>query len=145
VTVPGDHHGQIDDSRIGWLQATLAAAPDQPTLLMMHQPPFVTGMGFADEYRTFGEDRLAEALSRHPQVIAVLAGHVHRFTLTSFAGRPALTAPSTATSLALRLAPDAEPASFTEPPAMLLHLWRDGRLVSHLQPLGPYPGPHAFF
>jgi 3',5'-cyclic-AMP phosphodiesterase len=111
----------------------------------MHQPPFLTGIGYVDDYRTYGEDRLAEALARHPQVVAVLAGHVHRFTLTTFAGRPALTAPSTSTSLALRLDPGSEPASFTEPPAMLLHLWCDGQLVSHLQPLGPYPGPHKFF
>jgi 3',5'-cyclic-AMP phosphodiesterase len=145
VTVPGDHHGQIDAIHAEWLEATLAAAPATPTLLMLHQPPFDTGMGFIDAYRCFGENQLVRVLTRHPQVIRLLAGHVHRFSLTSFANRIALTAPTTVSSLALRLAPGAAPASFSEPPAMLLHHWRDGRLVSHLQPLGLYPGPYEFF
>jgi 3',5'-cyclic-AMP phosphodiesterase len=145
VTVPGHHHGQFDAAHADWLETTLSQAPDRPTLLMLHQPPFATGMGYVDDYRCFGADLLAEVLARHRQVMRLLAGHVHRFTLTEFAGRPALTAPATATSLALRLTPGAKPASFTEPAAMLLHLWRDGRLVSHLQPLAPSPGPHDFF
>lgn len=145
VTVPGDHHGLMTPDHAAWLDATLSAASRTPTLIMMHQPPFATGIGFVDGYRCFGEDLLASTLARHPQVIGLLAGHVHRFTLTSFSDRPALTAPATATSLALRLDPGAEPASITEPAAFLLHLWRDGRLVSHLQAVGRYPGPHPFF
>jgi Icc protein len=145
VTVPDAHHGQVDADHASWLDATLSASPGQPTLVMMHQPPFATGIGYVDDYRCFGEDLLATVLARHPQVIRLLAGHVHRYTQTDFAGRPVFTAPSTATSLALRLTPGAEPASYIEPPAMLLHLWRDGRLVSHLQPLGPHAGPHPFF
>lgn len=145
VTVPGDHHGLVTPDHAAWLDATLAAAPDRPTLVMLHQPPYATGIAFIDEFRCFGQDLLAEVLSRHPQVIRLVAGHVHRFTLTTFADRPALTAPATTTSLALRLAPDAEPASFTEPAAFLLHHWQDGQLVSHLQVAGRYPGPHPFF
>lgn len=145
VTVPGDHHGQMEQAQADWLDRTLSADPAIPTLVMMHQPPFDTGIGYVDAYRCFNADRLAQVLARHPQVIRLLAGHVHRHILTEFAGLPALTAPSTATSLALRLDPGAMPASYSEPPAMLLHLWRDGRLVSHLQPLGQFPGPHPFF
>lgn len=145
VTLRGEDHGLVTPDHANWLEITLASAPDTPTVLVTHQPPFDTGIGFIDAYRCFGEDLLAQVLSRHPQVIQVISGHVHRFTMTSFAGRPALTAPATATSLALRLGPGAEPASFTEPTAFLLHLWRDGRLVSHVQPVGTFPGPHPFF
>jgi 3',5'-cyclic-AMP phosphodiesterase len=145
VTVLGDHHGLVTPDHAAWLDETLSAAPDTPTLLVMHQPPFATGMEYVDAYRCFGEDLLAQVLTTHPQVIRILAGHVHRFTLTSFAGRPALTAPATATSLALRLTPGAEPASYTEPAAMLLHHWTDGQLTTHLQPVGTFPGPHDFF
>jgi 3',5'-cyclic AMP phosphodiesterase CpdA len=145
VTVPGRHHGEVTPAHADWLGAALRAAPDTPTLLVLHQPPFATGMGFIDDYRCFGEELFAEVLTSQLQVIGILAGHVHRFTLTSFAGRPALTAPAVATSLALRLDPGAEPASFTEAAAFLLHLWRDGGLVSHLQAVGRYPGPYLFF
>jgi 3',5'-cyclic-AMP phosphodiesterase len=145
VTVPGADHGQVTPDHAAWLEATLSAAPATPTLLVLHQPPFATGIDFIDDYRTFGEDLLARVLSRHPQVIRLLAGHVHRFTMTSFAGRPALTAPSVASSLAFRLSPGAEPAFLVEPPAMLLHLWRDGGLITHVQPVGAFPGPYPFF
>lgn len=145
VTVPGDHHGLVTPDHTDWLHATLSAAPDAPTVLMMHQPPFATRIGYVDAYRCFGEDLLAATLAHHPQVIRILAGHVHRFTLTSFAGRPAVTAPATATSLALRLLPGAEPASFTEPAAFLLHHWDGRQLTTHFQPVGSHPGPYSFF
>lgn len=145
VTVPGDHHGQMLPAHADWLETALSAQTGTPTIIVLHQPPFCTGMGFIDVYRTFGEDLLSAVLARHPQVICLLAGHVHRMVQTSFAGRPALTAPAITTSLALRLTAGAEPASFTEPPAMLLHQWRNGGLVSHLQVVGKFPGPHLFF
>lgn len=145
VTVPGQHHGLVTADHAHWLDCTLAAAPDTPTLIVTHQPPYSTGMAFIDDYRCFGEDHLARVLSRHPQVMCLLSGHVHRFTLTSFADRPALTAPAIATSIALRLAPGADPASVTEPPSMLLHHWTGEELVTHLQPVGAFPGPYAFF
>jgi 3',5'-cyclic AMP phosphodiesterase CpdA len=145
VTVPGDHHGLVTPEHAAWVDRTLAAAPERPTLIVTHQPPFPTGISFIDDYRCHGEDLLGATLSQHTQVIALLSGHVHRFTQTGFAGRPALTAPSTATSLALRLSPGDEPASFIEPPAMLLHHWTGGQLTTHLQPVGAFPGPYAFF
>ena len=132
VTVTGQPHGRITPDHANWLEATLASASSTPTLLVMHQPPFVTGIDFIDTLRAFDAGFLARTLSRHPQVIRLLAGHVHRFTLTEFAGRPALTAPAVATSLALTFAPDAGPTFVTEPPAMLLHHWRDGQLTTHL-------------
>lgn len=145
VTVPGDHHGLVTAEHADWLDRTLSTAPERPTLIVMHQPPFATGIGFIDDYRCFGDALLEQVLVRHPQVIRLLAGHAHRHILTSVAGRPALTAPATSTSIALRLQPGAEPASFTEPAAMLVHHWQDGQLVSHLQVVGRYPGPHPFF
>jgi 3',5'-cyclic-AMP phosphodiesterase len=57
-----------------------------------------------------------------------------------------VTAPSTTTAIALRLAPQAEPASFVEPPALLLHHWRPGHgLITHFAPIGAFPGPLPFF
>jgi hypothetical protein len=62
-----------------------------------------------------------------------------------FAGTTLCTAPSTTTTVALRLQPDAKPASHIEPPAMLLHHWREGTgLVTHFVPIGIFPGPYPF-
>lgn len=146
VTVPGEHHGEADAASLAWLDATLAAEPRRPTLLLMHQPPFASGIDAIDDYNCRGDAALAAVIRRHPQVERVLAGHVHRFMAVAFGGTIAVTAPSTATAIALRLAPKAEPASSLEPPGFLLHRWsKTGPLVTHLVPIGRFPGPYAFF
>lgn len=44
VTIPGLHHGTVDPGAARWLDDALAAEPDHPTIVMMHQPPFDTGV-----------------------------------------------------------------------------------------------------
>lgn len=146
ISVPGQHHGDFDDATAAWLEATLAGEPDRPTLIMLHQPPTETGIGFIDTYRCFNGERLAAIVSRYPAVERVLCGHVHRHMSLRFGGTLLLTAPSTTTAIALRLAPGAEPASYVEPPALLLHHWRpDTGMVTHHLPIDPGQGPLPFF
>jgi hypothetical protein len=84
-------------------------------------------------------------IARHPQVARVLCGHVHRLMLQSFAGTMLCTAPSLATAIALRVGAQAEPASFLEPPGFLLHhVPETGPVLTHLIPLGNFPGPFDF-
>lgn len=146
ISVPGHHHGDIDPATVAWLEAALAAEPDRPTLIMLHQPPAETGIGFIDAYRCFNGDRLAALVSRYPAVERVLCGHVHRHMSMRFGGTLLQIAPSSASSIALRLAPEAEPASFVEPPALLLHHWRSpAGLATHYLPIDPGAGPLPFF
>jgi 3',5'-cyclic AMP phosphodiesterase CpdA len=146
VTVPGAHHGDMDDAACAWLAARLAEEPDRPTIVMMHQPPFDSGIHYIDAYHCRQGDRLARIIARYPAVERILCGHIHRFMQVRFGGTLLVTAPSTTTAIALRLSPDAEPASFVEPPAMLLHHWRpETGLTTHLVPIGRFPGPFAFF
>ena len=80
-----------------------------------------------------------------PSVERILCGHIHRFMQIRFGGTMLVTAPSTTTAIALCLQPDAEAASFVEPPAMLLHHWRPRiGLVTHFVPIGSFPGPFPF-
>ena len=145
VTVPGLHHGLIDEAGARWLDETLAAAPGRPSLIMMHQPPFEAGVPFIDLYACREGARLAEVVSRHAQVERIVCGHVHRFMMLRFGGTVLCTAPSTTTAIALRLKADAKPASHLEPPAYLLHHWRpDTGLVTHFMPVGDFPGPYPF-
>ncbi|WP_118137526.1 phosphodiesterase [Oceanicella sp. SM1341] len=146
ITVPGEHHGAFDDAAEAWLEAALARGGGRPALLVMHQPPVEIGISCIDTYRCFGARRLAALLARHGEVLRVLCGHVHRHVVTGFGGTLLMTAPSTTTAIALRLEPGAEPASFIEPPALLLHHWREGAgLTTHLLPVGTHPGPLDFF
>lgn len=146
VTVPGAHHGEADAAALSWLETALDREPDRPTVIMMHQPPAASGIACIDEYACRGETALAALISRFPAVERLLCGHIHRAMQMRFGGTLLQTAPSTTTAIALRLAPDAEPASFIEPPAMLLHRYdRTRGLVSHSLPIGRFPGPFPFF
>jgi Icc protein len=145
VTVTGLHHGEIDDDALAWLKAALDREPDRPTVLMMHQPPLACGVPYLDEYRCFGDDRLAEVVRRYPAIERILCGHVHRQMQRRFAGTLLCTAPSTATTIALRPWPEAEPASFIDPPGFLLHHWHPDRgMLTHSVPIGAFPGPFPF-
>lgn len=144
VTVPGKHHGNLDEPAAQWLERTLAEEPGHPTLIMMHQPPFATGIPYLDPYACWNGDRLAGIVARYPAVERILCGHVHRAMQVRFAGTLLCTAPSTTTTIALQLTAGAKPASVKEPPAFLLHDWRDGHLVTHHVLVGEFPGPYPF-
>jgi len=148
-TVPGAPHGLMTDDRLRRLDALLAGAPARPTIVALHHPPFATGIRHMDAMNCRNGGALEAVLARHPQVLATVAGHVHRSIATTFAGRAASIAPSPAHAVSLALAPDAPATFHMEPPGLHLHVWDPdggpfGRLVTHLVPIGLYPGPHAF-
>lgn len=146
ITIPGAHHGEMDDAACLWLEQRLVEEPDRPTIIMMHQPPFNSGIPFIDAYCCRHGARMAAIVSNFPAVERILCGHIHRFMQLSFGGTMLVTAPSTTTAIALRLQDDAKPASFVEPPAMLLHHWRpQAGLITHFVPIGSFQGPLPFF
>jgi len=96
-TRPGEDRGELDSSRIEWLDGQLAAAPDRPTLLAMHHPPIVTGSPAWDAIGLTGSARssLAEVVARHRQVLGIVAGHHHQMMVADLASRPVMAIPST--------------------------------------------------
>ncbi len=145
ITIPGQHHGLVDGPAIAWLDEVLSAAPNRPTILMLHQPPFATGIPYMDPYWCEGGEALAVLIRRFPNVERITCGHVHRFMQLRFGGTALCTAPSTTTTIALQLQPNAKPASYLEPPAFLLHHWNPGTgLITHHCPIGTFPGPYPF-
>jgi 3',5'-cyclic-AMP phosphodiesterase len=142
--IHGEHGGLLCAERLDWLDRTLAAS-DQPTLVMMHHPPFPTGIEHMDHHALRNPAEFAEIVRRHPQVERILCGHLHRTIDHRFAGTIAGTCPSTAHQLVLDINPGA-PAEFAfEPPGYQLHFWRDGvGLVTHTAIFGDWPGPYPF-
>jgi 3',5'-cyclic-AMP phosphodiesterase len=146
--VPGSPYGELGAATLAWLDGTLAAAPDRPTLVALHHPPFIAGIRHMDVQNCRDAGDLEPVLRRHPQVKALLCGHVHRTVMTQFADRPAMIGPSPAHAVSLDLAPDAPPSFTLEPPAVLLHVWNidpPARLTSHWTPIGQFAGPYPFF
>jgi len=143
--VPGQGGGALCAERLAWLDATLAEKPDTPTLVLMHHPPFLTGIAHMDRIGLEGRAGFSEIMQRHVQVQAVLCGHVHRPTFAQVGGRSAMICPSPAHQVALDLRSGGPSAFRLEPPGYMLHRWQDGQLVSHVAVLGEWAGPFPFF
>ena len=144
TVVPGRGDGELCGERLDWLERTLARAPDRPTVVAMHHPPFVTGIGHMDRVGLSGIDRLAEVIARHPQVERLIAGHLHRPITVRFAGSVATTCPSPAHQVALDIAADARDDFVLEPPAFQLHWWNGHALVTHTACVDAFDGPYPF-
>ena len=145
TVIPGQGGGEMCAERLSWFDAALSRRPAAPTLVLMHHPPFVTGIGHMDEIGLAGSAEFAAILARHPQVELVLCGHLHRTIHARVGGRPVLTCPSPAHQVALDLKPDAPSCFRMEPPGFMLHLWQDGTLASHVACVGEYAGPFPFY
>lgn len=143
--IPGQGGGELCRERLDWLDRTLAEKPDTPTLVLMHHPPFVTGIGHMDKIGLAGRDGFAAIMARHAQVELILCGHLHRTIRAQVGGRPALTCPSPAHQVALDLDPAAPSCFRLEPPGFMLHWWNDGKLITHTAVIGDYEGPYPFF
>ena len=137
--IPGAPGGRLGPDQLAWLDEQLAGAPERPTLVALHHPPFATGIDHMDAMMLADGDALAGVIGRHPQVARVLCGHVHRSVHCRFAGTLGQIGPGVAHAVRLTLA-GAPSRWVREPPAVLLHEWRDGRgLVSHLDFIGDFP------
>jgi len=143
--IPGQGGGELCPERLDWLDRTLADRPEVPTLVMMHHPPFVTGIGHMDKIGLLSREAFAEVVAKHAQVERILCGHLHRTIHAQVGGRPAMTCPSPAHQVALDIHPDAPSRFRMEPPGFMLHWWNDGQLVTHAAVIGDYDGPYPFF
>jgi 3',5'-cyclic AMP phosphodiesterase CpdA len=132
TTRPGYHEGWYDADRLQWLDATLSAAPNAPTLVMMHHPPFDTGIWWMDRSHIRGVEEFERVIRRHPQVRRVIAGHIHRSIQITWGETMVSVAPSTAHQVALTLTPEAEPVLTAEPPMFALLDWNGDRCISYL-------------
>ncbi len=101
TTVPGYHHGDITDDQLDWLADVLSTPAPQGSILAVHHPPIPTplleAMGMLELQR---QDRLADVL-RGSDVRAILAGHLHYSTHSTFAGIPVSVASATCYTLDL--------------------------------------------
>jgi len=148
-SVPGKPHGQLEAQTLQWLDATLASSADRPALVFMHHPPFVAGIWHMDRQNLHNASELATIIGRHPRVQIIATGHIHRATLTVFAGRPCTICPAPNHAVDLDLAKLREPSFRVEQPAFHLHTWFEGegfgQLVTHQVAIGNFDRPHPFF
>jgi len=85
TSVPGWHHGDLDDAQLAWLRDVLATPAPLGTLLAMHHPPLPSHLPLFDILELRHQDRLADAIAG-TDVRGILAGHLHYSTHGMFAG-----------------------------------------------------------
>ena len=131
-TIPGAPGGEICAQRAAWLAEQLEQDRERPTLLFMHHPPAPFGVIETDIDGFIGADRLGDVLEQHPQVLRILAGHIHLASLTTWRGVVISTAPSMGMRLFLDLTLQQPSAYILDIPGYQLHYWRPNKqLITH--------------
>jgi 3',5'-cyclic AMP phosphodiesterase CpdA len=144
--IDGQPGGRLCAERLGWLDDRLAEAPETPTVVAMHHPPFRTGINKMDSMGLEGGDALAAVIRRHGQVERIVCGHIHRPIVRRFAGTVVSVCPGTAHQIDLDLRDGQALATVMEPPSVQLHVWVDGEgLVSHTSFLADYGAPFEIY
>ena len=143
--VPGAGHGELRSEQLEFLDRALAAAPDKPTIVGMHHPPFACGIAHMDRINLRNIPEFAAIIARHRQVERIICGHHHRPIVARVAHAIASIAPSVAHQVEMTLNPHDSGAFNFEPPAFQLHRWTaaDG-IVSHTVYVEDFPGPYPF-
>nr|WP_274637549.1 metallophosphoesterase [Microbacterium bovistercoris] len=85
TSVPGWHHGDLDDAQLAWLADQLASPAPLGTILTMHHPPLPSHLPLFDILELRHQDRLAATIAG-TDVRGILAGHLHYSTHGMFAG-----------------------------------------------------------
>jgi 3',5'-cyclic AMP phosphodiesterase CpdA len=132
--VPGQDPGDFPSEQLRWLDEELEGEPETPTLLALHHPPLATGIAEWDAINLLAPQReaLAGVVVRHPQLLGITGGHLHRVATSALAGRPVLAAPSTY----WQVSPDFEEEDkyrVVDSPGFAIHALRDGELYSQAE------------
>lgn len=132
----GYNHGELSDGQLRWLATALDEARGQPTVIVMHHPPFETGLPMMDAIGlNVGREELARILEGRGNILGILCGHVHRAISGRFAGLDVMVAPSASHQFTLDFVAPTGFEVVREPPQVLLHRVSDAGLASYVLPL----------
>lgn len=135
TTVPGYHHGAVTDAQLEWLADVLTTPAEHGTLLAVHHPPIPTPLLWAmDMLELHGQDRLAAVL-QGSDVRAILAGHLHYSSHSTFAGIPVSVASATCYTLDLTAQGRLLSGNNANQAINLVHLYEHS-VVHSIVPLG---------
>lgn len=132
-SIVGETGGAFDDGDAAWLDATLAAFAEKPTIVALHHPPFQSHERLFDRIGLAGREKLAAVIARHEQVQIVIAGHHHRAVIGRVAHAPAIVAPATAYTYSMALREDQKIGVKSAEAGFALHIWEtpEARPVTH--------------
>ena len=100
--IPPSTQGQLSNSQIEILAATLDAHPEQPHLVFLHHPPIALGSSWMDSMGLTNSELLWECLSETMAKVTLVAGHAHQNFDAFYRGVRVLVSPSTCTQFVPR-------------------------------------------
>lgn len=136
-TIPGDPGGYLEADQLEILEASLSASPERHALVALHHSPLPTGSQWLDTMRLGNADEFLTVLARHPQVKAVVIGHVHQSMDQTIRGVRVLACPSTCFQFKPAsgdFALDAIPPGYR-----WMDLYPDGRIETGVERLAEIP------
>lgn len=92
--LPGQVNGYLDEAQLAWLDAELTKPMPRGHLIGLHHPPAPVTVRLLDTYGLRNPADLAAVVSRHPQVIGMLSGHIHYSHVARFANTISVTTPA---------------------------------------------------
>lgn len=143
TSLPRYHHGELSDDQLAWLADVLATPAEHGTLLALHHPPIPVPMiPQAALIELHQMDRLA-AVVAGSDIRAIMGGHYHYSTYSTFAGVPVSVA--SASCYTLDVAPDQRLISGVDghQAFTMMHVY-DDRIVHTVVPLAEAPEVSGF-
>ncbi|WP_413730531.1 metallophosphoesterase [Sodalis sp. RH22] len=129
-TAKGTSAGSVDE-HLPWLEKTLLSEGPATSVLFLHHHVFASGIPPMDQIMCHGSVALGEFLRRQPRrPVAIATGHVHRPVAGTLAGIPAYICGSICPANPMWFGAKTVPPA-NDPPALMIHRWVNGTLVSH--------------
>ena len=137
-TVAGSEGGHLAASELAALDAALGDWPEAPALVCLHHQPVEIGSRWLDTMKVDNPEAFFAVIDRHPQVRAVVWGHVHQAFEQRRNEVLLLATPSTC----LQFLPGSEQFAVEQiPPGYRwLDLYPDGTLKTGIERLPQIPG-----
>jgi Icc protein len=142
-TVPGEEGGKLPAHVLAALKTQLRAGHARPTLVFLHHHLQPLGSRWIDTMQVDNGAAVVAELARHPQIRAVLCGHVHQEAEQDVHGLRLLATPSTC----VQFQPGSDDFALDArtPGYRWLELLPDGRLLTGIERTDAYPDPLAKF
>jgi len=135
--VPGQVRGHLDEQELSWLEQCLVQAGDRHSIIFLHHNPVAVNCKWLDPLGLDNAEKLFEVIAAHPQVKAVVWGHVHQEFSELRAGVQLLSTPSTC----IQFKPGVETFELDYLPAgyRWFRLFEDGNLETGVKRMAKVP------
>lgn len=105
----GHVEGRLETETLTWLHKRLSTVTAEHTFILIHHPPFASGMKPLDDMGLIaGNERFGELVRSYPGKLSILSGHIHRPYQTIWNGVMAAVGGSPAFQVSLEFTPGLE-------------------------------------